>query len=70
MPRRIERLLALAAICWFAPASAWPASAEVEQHHSSACPYQRAREAAAGAVVSGAAFTLSELTRSAGALAP
>ena len=71
MSRRAQRLLAIAAICWFAPSSVWPASAEVEHHNSSGCPYQRAREAAAAtAVASSAAFSFFELSRSAGGLTP
>jgi hypothetical protein len=67
---RLHRLLVLAAICWFVPASARPVCVEARTHASSACPYERAREAAAGAAMSGAAFSLTELSRSAGALAP
>jgi len=67
---RWRRLLVAAAIGAVASASVGPVSAEVERQKS-ACPYERAREAAAAtAAASGAAFSLFELGQSADGLAP
>ena len=63
--------LLIVAVGGIASASVWPVSAEVGRHNYSACPYERAREAAAAtAAASGAAFSLFELSRSADDLTP
>lgn len=71
MSRRWRRLLMVVAIYGIAPASVWPVAAQAEHRDAAACPYQRAREAAAAtAAASSAALSLFELSRTADGLDP